>query len=315
MNSAQYVPIFVGSTHMDLKEHRAKVKDTLTRMETFVHGMEQFGARDESPVETCLAEVRKCKLYIGIIAMRYGSIPDGHDKSMTELEYDEAQRLGLPSYIFILDEQNGFINPASIDFENHEKLKAFKEKLKKKTIEFFTTPDDLANKVGSAIHRALKDGKVGAVAISPGIETVIKPAPVLSGKTILRRFEVLPQRWTGVDLSLDIDNFIIDDSPMPSLIDIKEADETDCCAFGLDKGNAICTRCNIHGLHKDFLFVAEGDNAYALIDTDFYATFKILGETMSYYAETYHDLVLAIKIKKIIGIERVYLSENPDIPF
>ena len=128
MNTEQNIPIFVGSTFLDLKEHREKVRDTLTRMETFVHGMEQFGARDESPVETCISEVKKCKLYVGIFAMRYGSIPDGFDKSMTELEYDEAQRLGLPSFIFLIDEQNGSVSPASIDYENYDKLLKFKEK-------------------------------------------------------------------------------------------------------------------------------------------------------------------------------------------
>lgn len=35
MNAEQHIPIFVGSTYQDLKEYRAKLKDTLTRMETY----------------------------------------------------------------------------------------------------------------------------------------------------------------------------------------------------------------------------------------------------------------------------------------
>ena len=38
-NTAQHIPIFVGSTYLDLKEYREKVRETLTRMQTFVHGM------------------------------------------------------------------------------------------------------------------------------------------------------------------------------------------------------------------------------------------------------------------------------------
>ena len=315
MQAEQHIPIFVGSTYQDLKEYRAKVKDTLTRMETFVHGMEQFGARDESPITTCLNEVRKCKIYVGIFAMRYGSIPDGYDKSMTELEYDEAQRLGLPSFVFIMDEQNGVVNPASIDFENQGKLQAFKQKLKKKTVEFFTTPDDLANKVGTAIHRAMKEGQLGMVSIENGIETVIKPASDLPGKTILRRFEILPQRWTGVEVLLEIDNFITNGTLTPVFIKIKEADEIDCRAFDLNCSEAISTRCNVHGINRSFFFVADGDNAYSLIDTDYYAKFTILGETMSYYEPSTNELVLAIKIKKVLDITQVYLGDEPDIPF
>jgi hypothetical protein len=43
---------------------------------------------------------------VGVFGMRYGSIPDGHDKSMTNIEYDEAQRLGLPSLIYLLNENH-----------------------------------------------------------------------------------------------------------------------------------------------------------------------------------------------------------------
>ena len=315
MNAEQHIPIFVGSTYQDLKEYRAKVKDTLTRMETFVHGMEQFGARDENPLETCLKEVGKCKLYVGIFAMRYGSIPNGYEKSMTELEYDEAQRLGLPSYIFILDEQNGVVAPSSIDFENRDKLLALKRKLMNKTVEFFTTPEDLANKVGTAIHRAMKEGIAGIVTINKGIENVIQPKTELPGITVLRRFEILPQRWTGIELTLEIDNFITNGTLTPDFIDIKEADEIDCRMFGLVAGEAIITNCFVRGTNKKFLFVTDCENAYSLIDADFYATFTILGETMSFYEPSNNELVLAVKIKRVLDVKHVSFSDEPDIPF
>jgi hypothetical protein len=65
--------------------------------------------------------------------MRYGTIPDGHDRSMTHIEYDEAQRLGLPSLIYILNEDHPI--PAK-DVEigpGAEKLRTLKELIKSGT--------------------------------------------------------------------------------------------------------------------------------------------------------------------------------------
>jgi hypothetical protein len=59
--------------------------------------------------------------------MRYGSIPDGYDRSMTHLEYDEAQRLELPSLIYMIDEDNQPLLPKYVETgPGAEKLRAFK---------------------------------------------------------------------------------------------------------------------------------------------------------------------------------------------
>jgi len=100
------VPVFVSSTFTDLQVYRRKIQDAMTQLETVVRGMEQFGSRPGTPVEECIKAVQSCQLYVGVFGMRYGSIPDGHDKSMTNIEYDEAQRLGLPSLIYLLNENH-----------------------------------------------------------------------------------------------------------------------------------------------------------------------------------------------------------------
>ena len=142
------IPVFVSSTFTDMQIYRRKVQDALTQLEAVVRGMEQFGSRPGSPVEECLKVVQSCRLYVGVFGMRYGSVPDGHDKSMTHIEYDEAQKLKLPSLIYILNE-NYPIPPK--DFETGvgaEKLQALKEQLKKRhTISFFTTPEDLQARI------------------------------------------------------------------------------------------------------------------------------------------------------------------------
>lgn len=98
------VPVFVSSTFTDMQAYRRKIRDALAQLETVVRGMEYFGSKPGSPVEECLEVVRSCRLYVGVFGMRYGSVPEGYEKSMTHLEYDEAQKMELPSLIYILED-------------------------------------------------------------------------------------------------------------------------------------------------------------------------------------------------------------------
>lgn len=81
--------------------------------------------------------------------MRYGSLDGESGKSFTHLEYEEAQRLRLPSLIYLLDEERQPVVPKHIDFgESGERLCDFKSLLKKNhVVSFFTTPEDLAVRV------------------------------------------------------------------------------------------------------------------------------------------------------------------------
>lgn len=121
--------------------------------------MEQFGSKPGSPVEECIKVVQSCQLYVGVFGKRYGSIPEGHDKSMTHIGYDEAQRVDLPSLIYIMNENHSI--PAK-DVETGvgaEKLQILKEQLKKRHIvSFFTTPEDLQSELYMRCQRNLKGG-------------------------------------------------------------------------------------------------------------------------------------------------------------
>ena len=305
----QHIPIFVGSTYLDLKEYRSKVHDTLTRMETYVHGMEQFGARPGSPVDECLAEVRKCKIYIGIFAMRYGSIPDGYEKSMTELEYDEAQRLGLPSYIFVIDEKKAKVTPADIDFAHQKQLNALKEKLTSRhMVEYFTSPDDLANKVGAAIHRALRENKTEKVVIEKGIETVLATQNPIPLKALMRRFEVFPKRWAGTEISVSLLNYYPNNTNNPPMMDIEEGWDCDYKMFGASSadGDLISCGAEIVELERRMVILAQGENAYAFIDTDYYARFYVRAKLMCDIIKR-DEIILALGIMDVLKIE-------PDIP-
>ena len=69
-----YLPVFVGSTSADLQLYRRAVRDALAQLEAIVRGMEHLGSRPGCPVDECLRAVGSCQVYLGIFAMRYGSI-------------------------------------------------------------------------------------------------------------------------------------------------------------------------------------------------------------------------------------------------
>ena len=124
----QHVPIFVGSTFEDLHVYRRAVRDALSQLETIVRGMEYFGSKPGSPIDECLEVVRSCKIYVGIFGMRYGSVPDGYERSMTHLEYDEAQQCELPSLIYIIDDDVQPILPKYVETgDGAETLRALKD--------------------------------------------------------------------------------------------------------------------------------------------------------------------------------------------
>jgi hypothetical protein len=90
------ISVYVSSTYSDLHEFREQVRLTLRRMGYEDVAMEYYSAGDQRPVEKCLQDVEDADLYLGIFAWRYGLVPEGYDKSITELEYRKAIQAGKP---------------------------------------------------------------------------------------------------------------------------------------------------------------------------------------------------------------------------
>lgn len=133
--------VFLSSTKEDLVEQRKAVFDLIAAMGLSPVGMETFGARTEPPLETCLNNLRKSQIYLGILGMRYGSVYQNPDNPMdeknglsyTEIEYNEAYHLSqvrkMSILIYCIDPKNAYIHPVDYDIENREKLERFKEKI------------------------------------------------------------------------------------------------------------------------------------------------------------------------------------------
>jgi hypothetical protein len=142
--------VFISSTFQDLQAFRAGISLVLNRLGHDPIGMESYAASDESPLEVDLRQVVECDLFISIVAWRYGYIPPGHDQSIVELEYRKAVEIGKDRLIFLLDETAPWPR-ADIDPDSR-RVEAFRQELLQSTVvAFFSTPEELAALVASAV--------------------------------------------------------------------------------------------------------------------------------------------------------------------
>jgi hypothetical protein len=96
--------VYVSSTFEDLREYRDKVRLVLHQLGHVDVAMETYVAEPKRPLEKCLQDVAACELYVGIFAWRYGYVPPGQDRSITELEYNAAIGHNKECFIFLLKE-------------------------------------------------------------------------------------------------------------------------------------------------------------------------------------------------------------------
>jgi len=148
--------VFISSTYRDLIEHRRAVTDALLRIKLQPIAMEFFSAGPEEPKQVCADEIQDCDLFIGIYAHRYGFIPEGDEKSITEQELDLARELDKPCFCYVVDEDHPWAPKMIEDEPGKSKLAIFKARLDKVLArDTFTTPDHLARLVSADLGQWL----------------------------------------------------------------------------------------------------------------------------------------------------------------
>jgi hypothetical protein len=127
----------------------------------FPRAMESGTALPIGAVEYSLGMVDKAEIYIGLFAQRYGYIPDGHDTSITEMEYRRAVERGIPRLIFISKKKREEISGTEEELkilleqtpESREKLDNLKKELERTyVVSYFDEPDDLGQLVMQALQ-------------------------------------------------------------------------------------------------------------------------------------------------------------------
>ena len=195
--------IFISSTFEDMVDYRDAAISAITNIEHLPIGMEQFVSSPDKSLDLCLSEVRRCQLFIALVAMRYGSIEENSGKSYSELEYEEALKNGVPVLAFVIDENECPILPKYVDVgENADKLRRFKDKIKQShNVSWFTSADNLKDLITRSVQKQITEtidansANIVASAVQPDYSV---------GAKLFRYFLLLPQRHKDKRVSLRV---------------------------------------------------------------------------------------------------------------
>jgi len=163
--------VYLSSTYEDLKDERAAADQAIRSLGHQSCAMEGYAASDGRPLAKCLEDVRKCDIYLGIFALRYGYVPpEGDGKSITHLELEEARRHGKPVLAFLLREDAPWY-PNRID-KDRARIDALRAQLcQDLCIRWFAGEHQLAAEVTralSVIEREVAPAASARLAPTPG---------------------------------------------------------------------------------------------------------------------------------------------------
>ncbi|HXO72778.1 MAG TPA: DUF4062 domain-containing protein [Bradyrhizobium sp.] len=145
--------VMISSTTLDLSKHRDQVRLACERAGFEPRQMmENLTAEDASAIEVSLRMVEEADIYICILAHRYGTIPLGHDISITEMEYNRAVDTGKQRLIFFASNNHETITGDPETDLAAKKLEALKDRIRQdRVVAFFKSPDDLRSHVIEAL--------------------------------------------------------------------------------------------------------------------------------------------------------------------
>lgn len=148
---------FISSTARDLTEHRAAIFDACLRVGVQPLAFENFAA-DADSLTRANELLDRADVYIGILAFRYGMVPPGQEKSLTEIEFERARARGIPCLLFAMSEEH----PVRVtDVETGpgaEKLRQFKALVRRELlVQEFRSPDELKAAVVTGLVEVFQD--------------------------------------------------------------------------------------------------------------------------------------------------------------
>jgi serine/threonine-protein kinase len=148
--------VYISSTYVDLKKEREAAAQAVRHLGHQSIAMEDYVAADKRPVDKCLHDVRGSDAYVGIFAWRYGSIPEGYDKSITHLEYEAAKKAGIPCLVFLTDNKASW--PVEYVTTGRERKKIDqlrKELMNEYVVSFFKNTDQLGGQISAALSQLI----------------------------------------------------------------------------------------------------------------------------------------------------------------
>ncbi len=220
--------VYVSSTFIDLVAYRAKVLERLRRSKSIVVAMEDYAAFDERPTDKCLADVKGCDIYVGILAKRYGYVPGDNNPnslSITEMEYRQACDAECTRLIFQLDPDapwlDKFNDRLTGEGDGGAKIQRFRAEVgEKHGIRLFRDPEELAGMVLEAIVAEISQGspapgdteKPDTQDASQEIERYRQAVESLHGRIFLAGFK------TKLRVSIDLEELYV---PLQAIVDLR----------------------------------------------------------------------------------------------
>jgi len=191
--------VFLSSTGRDLKAYREAAFKALLGLDMHPKRMEDFHGPAIKIEDFDDQRIDECDLFVIILGHLHGTCPEGSEKSYTELEYQTAQKLKKPCFLFLAPEDFSF--PASL-IENDDKRarqRAFRDHAVKGVIrQTFNSPDDLAAQITQAIHTWSRPAKAGNFLPLPPQPYFAHPYPLQENFTgRLRERRMLTEWLTG----------------------------------------------------------------------------------------------------------------------
>src|SRR5262249_34180336 len=146
--------VFLSSTSLDLAAHRAAGRRACDELSLGVLDMKDFEAADLDAARASLAKLDQAGVYVGVFAHRYGFVPPGDARSVTEQEFDRASALGLERLCFLLADGHPWPDGAA-HRDQPPRVGALHQKVLNAglVVARFTTPDDLRHAAFLALQR------------------------------------------------------------------------------------------------------------------------------------------------------------------
>jgi tetratricopeptide (TPR) repeat protein len=222
-----YQAIMVSSTFTDLEAHRREIIDAINRFGFHPSVMEYSGARSDADViETSLRMVRDAVAYVCVIGHKYGQTPVDPDRnprglSITELEFDEALRLGRPILLFLMAEDHPIMAKDVEPDKKRAKLDAFRKRAKRRgpaseverVYDTFASREEFAKKAAIAIgllavqaagtqtvpDRAVREAVARFIDVEPGASQAALTAEIERFETGYRALQAQVEAIVLVD--------------------------------------------------------------------------------------------------------------------
>jgi tetratricopeptide (TPR) repeat protein len=194
---SQHQDVMISSTIIDLEEHRKQALDAVLRVGMHPLMMEHQPSSGNEAITFSLALVDKAEVYLGIYAFRYGYVPDGHDISLTEMEYNYAKERGIPRVIMIMDDDHPIKRSEMDTGEKAEKLEAFKARVRLENfVHTFKSPAELRSEIISDLAQHRTSDAVSAIHYvsdipQPPDKYIAHPYTLLSSRDLVGRREEL----------------------------------------------------------------------------------------------------------------------------